>query len=679
MRNSVYHRWGGRLRRCLPYLPVAVTTLVLSVVATQAVLEKTGGEPAVPLDDTFIHFQFARSWVDGHPLAYVPGAEPTPGATSLLWPLLLAPIVALGGHDVSLIWGAWLLGWLALGLLGHETWKLASRLCSREVSMAVAAMVLLFGGNVWFAGSGMELLPFAFLLMRTARRTAEWGEAHSQPAAGATPTRARAELCLLGVLAPLMRPEGVLATALAIAALALFPRGSSRAWALVPLAGPAILLGANLALTGQATTTTMQVKWLPESPYRNWLWPKVRGNLELLWGTLLDGRVWSSVFVPRGAKLATWPALPLLVLVGVRRKTVWRAAVVLVVALGIALPATYDTFLVNRLRYLWPFAGAWFVALGAVAEAVGEALSHVRSELLRTRLLVAGGFAGALASHLSDSIDDLATSADAIRRQQVSMARWANEALPADAVVGVNDAGAMAYFSNRRTFDVVGLTTASEGPYWVAGAGSRFEHYERLGASRLPTHFVVYETWFGIPGLLGEFLAERSVPGATILGGVTMAAFRARYSALGSGALPAPGVADGRALLDEVDVADLDSEASHGYTLFWATQQENVAVTGTGGRLDGGRQERTLDRFVATLAPHCLLVARLAASSPTRLAVRVGDSALGEWTLAGGWSWEELTLELVGDIPTNRQPLEVRSLDGRRFTSLHYWVFQKQK
>ena len=35
----------------------------------------------------------------------------------------------------------------------------------------------------------------------------------------------------------------------------------------------------------------------------------------------------------------------------------------------------------------------------------------------------------------------------------------------------------------------VGLTTAGEAKHWVAGAGSRFEHYERLDPQQLPTHW----------------------------------------------------------------------------------------------------------------------------------------------------------------------------------------------
>ena len=53
--------------------------------------------------------------------------------------------------------------------------------------------------------------------------------------------------------------------------------------------------------------------------------------------------------------------------------------------LGILLPTTYDSFLWNRLRYLWPFAGPWLIGLVALADQLGElaALLKARLGLLR--------------------------------------------------------------------------------------------------------------------------------------------------------------------------------------------------------------------------------------------------------------------------------------------------------
>jgi hypothetical protein len=683
-----------------PHAPLLGATAALATLSTWTLLGKTGGEPAVPLDDAFIHFQFARSLVELHPLAYTPGATPTPGATSLLWPLLLAPFYAVGLRDTSIIWVAWLLSWSALALLAHETRRMADRICSPANGIAAEAMVLLFGGYVWFAGSGMEVVPFTWLLMRTARRVAEWGEADGAAVVGKqaaaagealdrtaseTPDEAstkqswshvRIELCVLGILTPLMRPEGALASLLAAVALLLFPRGASRAWALVPLTGPGLFSVANLLLAGQAATTTMQVKWLPASPYRQESWQKLSYNVDLLVHVLLDGRVWSRVFLPAGGKIIAWLVPFAIALAGWRRGCWWRATVVLAVAAGITIPTTYDSFLVNRLRYLWPFAAAWFVGLAALADAVGAACARVRPALGSMRLLVAGGFVGALAGQLSPSLEDLAVSAAAIHKQQVGLGRWARNALPPGSLIGVNDAGAIAYLSGQRTFDVVGLTTAGEATHWVAGAGSRFEHYEHLGPNRLPTHFIVYDSWFGIPALLGEYLTHRTVGGATILGDTTKTAYRARYAALGSAARPTTAGGPSPPPLDTLDVADLQSEAAHRYELFRATQADNVALQDAQGRVDGARQARTLERFELQLAPGGQLVARLAAGQALSLRVEIDANLVGTLELIGAPTWEEPQLRLPNRVPAGRRTVTLRAPDGTSFTALHYWSYR---
>ncbi len=198
---------------------------------------------------------------------------------------------------------------------------------------------------------------------------------------------------------------------------------------------------------------------------------------------------------------------------------------------------------------------------------------------------------------MDGSIDDVAQSASGIDRQQVALGRWAKESLPADARIGLNDTGAIAYFGERRTFDVVGLTTRSEGRYWVAGTGSRLEHYERLqrtSPSELPTHFIVYPEWFGIDALLGAELEEATVTDSTILGGQTMRAHVADYTLLGSGEAPwTSRRPDERADLGcAVDVADLESEAEHGYELLGARDNGG----GRGLRRRAGRPPRARRR-----------------------------------------------------------------------------------
>src|SRR5262249_14532234 len=154
---------------------------------------------------------------------------------------------------------------------------------------------------------------------------------------------------------------------------------------------------------------------------------------------------------------------------------------------------------------------------------------------------------------------------------------------PPGARLGVNDTGAIAYLSGRPTFDVVGLTTEGEARYWVAGAGSRFEHYEKLPPARRPSHFVVYPQWMACPPVLGRVLTEATVLDQSILGGTTMYVHEARWDLLGSGALPAA-PPEGLSLADELDVADLESEAAHGYVLGSTWDVDDQVMVDSGSR-----------------------------------------------------------------------------------------------
>ncbi len=656
----------------------------LGAAATRAILKRTGGEPAVPLDDAFIHFQYARSFVEGAPLRYTPGAEPAAGATSLLWPASLSPFMAAGISGVSLIWVTWAFGFLALGLLALETRRLASGLTTPESASCAGLMVLGFGGFTWFAASGMEVVPFAWLLTRLARRCSEWSEfsalARSEVGdrlePGSAPVRrVRNELCALGLLTPLMRPEGAVASLLAGATLIAFAAGRQRAWGLVPFGGTLLPAAIQGLFTGETLSTTAQAKWLLLSPYRHEgrLVELIASNVELFFETLLDGQAWSALFLPSGARVLAWSCLPALIVAALRTRRLFRGAAVVLLALGMLIPTTYDSFLWNRLRYLWPFASAWFIGLAAIGDLLGALAARVRPAFFRVRWLFGGVCIAGFASHLPAAIGDLATSADAIRRQQVALGRWARTALPESALIGVNDTGAIAYFSGRRTFDVVGLTTRREARYWVAGPGSRFEHYEKLRPSERPTHYIVYPEWFGLYALLGETLTERHIRGATILGGEYMAAYVADYRFLGSGSQPAG--AARAAPIDELDVADLESESAHAYELHAATQADNVVLEDPATqRWDGARARRTQETFEMNLSPGGALLARLGSKAPTRVEVRMANRTVGALSLSGR-SWDELVIFVPTAVPAGRQRVELIAAPESSFHALHYWSY----
>jgi hypothetical protein len=663
---------GAWLDRALPWLAVLLPAALLARAAIGGIVRKLG-HPGATLDDAYIHFQYARAIAEGHPFRYFAGDPPTSGATSLAWPLLLAPFWLAGARGESLLWVAWGFSFAALALLAREAYLLAEPLTGRDCALGCSAMVLAFPAFTWCAASGMEVVPFAWLLARSARRASDWVERGPKG-------RTRAlfwELVALAWVTTLMRPEGALA-ALGIAAAIAFeparPDAAERLRATLPFGAalfPSLLLW---ILTGQARSSTAQVKLLFGNPYYPppILWETIRHNIRLLFRTLLNGEVWSVEFLPTGLAPVMALGLASIPLQGWRRHRAFRSGAVLLFALGLLVPCTYVTFLWNRLRYLWPFAPGLLVGLACMARIVGDLAGWLRPRAGVLGPMVTAAFVGAFAMRFDWVLEDVAQSASGIDRQQIALGRWARANLPADARIGVNDTGAIAYFGERRTFDVVGLTTATEPRYWIAGAGSRLEHYERMhreSAALLPTHFIVYPEWMACDAVLGEQLHEATVLDATILGGKTMSVHVADWSALGSGEQP---WSEG-AIVDALDVADLESETEHGYELLGARDGTQVAMSGfspEGVRvIDGGRTHRTRDRFL--LRPGARLVARLASESGASLEVLAGGAAFPIEVAAG--EWQELSVDLPATADGGPTTFEVVARRGI-FTSFHYWT-----
>ncbi|AUX20354.1 hypothetical protein SOCEGT47_008220 [Sorangium cellulosum] len=720
--------------RALPYAPALAASGVIGALCIRAVLAEAG-RPALPLDDAFIHLQYARRLAEGGFFSFVAGEGYSTGATSLLWPVLLAPFHALGLRDLSLVYAVWGLGVVFHAALAVETARLARPLAGRAAAAGAGAMCAAFAAFAWFAWSGMETVAFAWILTRTARLAAALCEpVPEDPAAdelaaapdGGAPAAARPDaastargLALSGFAAPLLRPEGALASliaALALAASARRPapgagpsrglvaaraaglsRGlvaarahAGRLLALVPLLGPLVVPALNQRLAGHPTSSTTAVKWLIGNPNYDGatLRAALLDNVRLLVTDVLDGGQWTAVFLPEGSGVVLALGAVALVVAARRRGRPVHAAVVAVLALGTLLPCTYLSFLWNRVRYVWPFAPAWIVMAACLAREIGDVARRLRRSLHHVTPLVAGAFAGALAGRLSWAIDDLARSARAIDRQQVWLGRWAAEHLPRDARIGVNDTGALAYFSGRRTFDVVGLTTEGEARYWVAGPGSRFEHYEGLPAERRPTHFIVYPHWMACAPVLGSELVEATVVDQAILGGTTMVAYEARWDLLGTGALPVRAV-PGERVLDALDVSDLESESAHAYRPGPLADQSNHAVWGPApessapGELDltrpviadGGRHHRRVDRFVAHAGPaeEARLVLRVAAEEEAELAVSVAGEEVGTIDVPAG-PWVERALPLPAERLKGSFPVEVALRRGKGFHAFHYWI-----
>ncbi len=683
---------GTVLRRRRPYvIPLALSS-VLAVIAIHAILQRAG-RPALPLDDSFIHLQFARRIAEGHPMTFNEGGGFSSGATSFLWPLLLAPFHLIGVRGLSLVYVAWAYGTVFHAGVMVETARLTEPLAGRAAAVAAGAMCLLFGAFAWFAWSGMETIAFTWALVRTTRVASEWLETKEidRTLGGAL------GLALIGLAAPLLRPEGGLAALGASFALLVagpdIADGIQRPWlrgvarrlpALIPLIGVSLVPILNLAFTGHARSTTAMVKWYVGNPYvqGDRLLQAIFNNVRMLLTELLSGGPYTAIFLPEGAHYLFGAGFLAMLVSVFRRRTTARSLAVLLLVLGTLIPCTFSTILWNRVRYIWPYAPGWFVLVACLGKELGDLVERVAKGAEHLAPVLPAIFAGALGAKLSWTLTDLATSARAIDHQQVTLGMWASDHLPKDARIGVNDTGAIAYFSGRKTFDVVGLTTESEARYWVGGTGSRYEHYERMPRADLPTHFIVYPQWFAIDSILGDELNRATVTDQSILGGVTKIAYEARYDIFGRASLPTT-LQHKEPVLAEVDVADLDSEQEHRFAVGTSSETEDQVFTTSDdeGRelVDGGRTRRLVDRFWVDLdAGHVARMAiRVGAEKPLSLSVRADDIEIGHVDVPSG-PWSEVEIAIPAERAGPATGIRVESTDpALPFTSMHYWFFTK--
>src|SRR4051812_30532555 len=136
--------------RTPPRVPFRLLLLLAGLVACLryflAEVARLKGGLGFPLDDSWIHLQFARNLAHGAGLSYNPGEFVT-GSTAPLWTALLAVLFPLPGS--VLLWTQ-LLG-IALYLAGIDaTWRLSRELDLGEGLSALAAALTL--ATSWLVG-----------------------------------------------------------------------------------------------------------------------------------------------------------------------------------------------------------------------------------------------------------------------------------------------------------------------------------------------------------------------------------------------------------------------------------------------------------------------------------------------------------------------------------------------
>ena len=473
-----------------------------------------------PLDDSFIHLQFARNLAAGRGLSYNPGQIVT-GSTAPLWTALLALLFVLPGSVY--LWVQ--LAGIALYLAGVDaTRRLALALgLPPGLATLAGALTLATGPLVWSALSGMEVPLFILLSL--------WGTLlHLRERAA--PDRPPLSFPVFA-LAALARPEGVLLILLAaVDRLLVFRQGERgltltrpRLRPLVQGLGLAVLALAGSFLFyrlagGSFLPTTFAVKG--NSPQR--FLPSLQ-YLHVVLGILFQPQPYMVLLAGGGvARLVAALGTP-------RDRGLLPALWVLALPLGYSLmsPLGHGLIAGNFGRYYFPLF-PFVILLGllgleAAAVALGPRLrrggSAVPWGLLFSILLLWPSVAG-LVEGAGRYVQNVANVDDG----DVQAARWLQVHLPTDAVLAVNDIGALKYLLPNPVIDLVGISS----PDLRREVADDLAHHRARSweeamlqalARRQPDYLVVFPSWFPAAARVPGFHLVRifTVPNNVTMGG----------------------------------------------------------------------------------------------------------------------------------------------------------------
>lgn len=516
--------WWAQPRLAILWPVVAFLAVGLAAMALYVYRQLTiAGTLNPPLDDAWIHFRFAENLARGLGMSYNPGIA-TPGTTSPLWVLLLAPAWWLTGEfpvTAKVLGGAAYLaaigGIYALSLLLQP---------NRRLALLAAVFAALSGRFIWAALSGMETTLFTALTI--------WGIYLHLRLRSAMGWKQFVPTVVLSIAA-VTRPE-----ALALIALTLIdrvvtmerlpagdvplvavttdepqPRGMQLAARRVPVGAIAVqiaiavafmtpILTFNLLTAGSPLPNTFTGQSLSQggsTPSMASLLPDLDYLREAARSFLRDNFL-LICFVPIGiVALVTeqWSARP-----GARRS-------LLPLAWVLGLPVL-DAFIAPNLRhherYLMPLLPlvALVAAHGLARSAALVPSQHLVLHIAGRRLIRVGVLPLLVVVTLAVGLREVHSwsiqygrDVRSIDETNVAIGRWLRDNTPPDAVVATHDIGAIIFFSDRTVIDTVGLVEPAILPYIKRAGSAGVEEYVR---ARRPRYFVSWPHWY--PGITDD-------------------------------------------------------------------------------------------------------------------------------------------------------------------------------
>jgi hypothetical protein len=664
---------------------------------------QTHGVWSAPLDDVFIHFDYARATARGYPFQWSEGNGYSSGNTSVAYPFVLALGYWAGFRGLSImLWAAMVACTSTLGFL-----LAAARLTEplgRWAKYLLPPAVLSLGALDWSLFSGME----------NAFHLGVWGLALSATlalvrAAERRHPSVRLRGWLAGAAGALLfatRPESVVCVA-ALGVLAAFE--VRRALGLRPalatlarVAAPGVLAVAAQAVANRIFTGEWAANGAisklglndPYMPARD-KWDEYRFLLEYVVRRNTEHHIAET---PPGTIPWGW-LVPAVALIPLFPKSTRKAAILLwASALGwLALVALNRQVRWQNERYTMS-AVAWVMVLFAMGLAVilsraypPRAQAWLRRVEPGLRGAVAAALIGAYWVHqlpqMRDQIWFFGRACRNIRDQHLIAGRHLRDRGAHRVLVG--DAGALMYASDLPGLDLIGLGGYHDLPFAraaVHGLGASIELIERMPPSERPDAMAIYPSWWGdLPTLFGRRVEGVPVYGNVICGGAEKVIYKADWSALDRDGKPRV-IEPGERIADELDVADLVSEKEHRY-VFPRPAMGFVDLRVLGDVLpphhdlfDAGRvipEGETERARVRAPRGGGRLVVRTAVGHPGEVEVRIDGRPVGRIPLVPSKGWSEPFIALPAGLPAEVE-LTLTPTSGE-WIDCHVWILERER
>jgi len=645
-----------------------------------------------PLDDGWIHMVYARSFAEHAQFWYNPGT-PESGMTSPLWAMTVGSVWAVaGGFGLGMVATAKLLGivfaiaagWLSMNIV----WQLTRQ---RRLGVLAGVLVAIEPSFAFSAVSGMEVQLFSLISL-----AAVWMFLQGR-------LRTTGLLFALMVLA---RPEGYV-----IFGIAVMIAVARRMWQrdrlelvnnedvreMIALIGPTLLVGGiwaayNYTVNGSPWPNTYLAKnrELGLLPLGNIL-HVMQGYYHHLsffagiafpvsMGAVVVGGIWvlrvysfagaPLVLLPVGMTYAVSRSFPL-------TSEAWNFFTRRY--LDAVIPILIILMVIGFLR-IWRKFHEW----RETRAPIDQREAHIFTFGLNIVFVAAVVLPLiALPGNWQRLSGDYSWNSKNVHDIDVGMALWIKDNIPADARIGVGDAGAMRFFGERYTYDLVGLNTSEAigRPYLEFAEENKIDYL-------FVFRDIYVESWqFAKP--IHSIQVDRN----TILGGSQMRAYEADYE---TEIVYRDATSPANEDLLKRDVAVIDivdpgngssiaqySESAHAYKLEGASGvvEREFRTVITGNIKDEATTFSGSEQFTVNSVPNEILVVakRYDAALGGILKVFADDVEVGEWELSeqdfffGVDSFDIPSTFITGD--TTQLRFEVVPEPGRTTgNSFMWWI-----